>query len=142
MLVRKILPEVFSVCGLCRDSSLLNQLVAFLGMVFAFGTGCFLFWFLVATFLTLSGAQLDFFFSVRGFFTAVLSCLVSSQQNFLVFSWFLLYSPTILLATVCISRGFCSGVTDCFIGFFSVIVARSFFLITVFFNGVPIVNIR
>ena len=52
------------------------------------------------------------------------------NKTFFIFSWFPLYSPTVLHATMCISRCFCSGLR----GFVSVTMARSFFLITVFFR--------
>ena len=62
---------------------------------------------------------------------AVCSCSVfSSKQNFLIFSWLCLYSPTVLHATICIRRGFSSGSR----GIVSVTIAESFFLITVFFR--------
>ena len=54
----------------------------------------------------------------------------SSKQNLFVFSRFCLCSPTVLLATMRISRGFSSGSR----GFVSVIIARSFFVTTVFFG--------
>ena len=61
--------------------------------------------------------------------------LASSKQNFLIFSGFRLYSPTVLHATIWISRGFVSGK-----GVGSVAITRSLFLITVFFlNGLSIV---
>ena len=72
--------------------------------------------------------------------TDVLFCLVglaSSKQNFLIFSWFLLFSSIFLHATMWIKRGFVSGN-----GLVSVAIAMSFFLITVFFlNGESIVMI-
>ena len=37
------------------------------------------------------------------------ACLASSKQNFLIFSWFLLYSPIVFHATMWINRGFVSG---------------------------------
>ena len=52
--------------------------------------------------------------------------LDSSKQNLRIFSWFLLYSPTVLHATIWINLGF-SG-----IGLVSVAIAISFFRITVF----------
>ena len=64
------------------------------------------------------------------------SCLAfsafSSKQNFLIFSWFRLYSPTALHATICISLGLGSGSLSR--GFVSVTMAKSFLLITVFFR--------
>ena len=67
-------------------------------------------------------------------------CLASSKHNFSIFSWFLLYSPTVLHATMCINRGLFSTVFCVGSAFFSVTIARSFFLITVsFLNGLSIV---
>ena len=56
----------------------------------------------------------------------------SSKQNFLIFSWLRLYSPTVLHATICISLGLGSGSGSR--GFVSVTMAKSFLLITVFFR--------
>ena len=56
----------------------------------------------------------------------------SSIRNFLIFSSLRLFSPTVLHATICISRGFGSG--SGLRGFVSVTNARSFFLMTVFFG--------
>ena len=66
---------------------------------------------------------------------ALASCCIacsafSSKQIFLIFSWFLLYSPTVLHTTICIRRGIGSSSR----GIVSVTMARSFSLITVFFR--------
>ena len=89
---------------------------------------------------TLSGVHLMFFLDDDGMDSVVFSCLASSKQNFLIFSWFLLYSPTVLHAIICMGRGFCSIIYGLGSAFFLVTVSKSFFLITVFFiNGVSIV---
>ena len=54
-----------------------------------------------------------------------LTCFFSVNRNCFIFSWFLLYSRTVLHATNCIS-----------LGLVSFTIAKSFFLITVFFSGV------
>ena len=104
---KTLLGDFVGVLVLFRDVSSLNQLVAFLGVDASFRVGCFLFCFLVATFLTLSGVQLVFFLTVLGLFSAAFYCLVSSKHNFLIFSCFFLYSPTILQATMRMRRSFC-----------------------------------
>ena len=67
-------------------------------------------------------------FIARGLVTAFLG-LASTKQNLCIFYWFLLYFPTVLHATMCISVGFGSG-----IDLVSVAIAMSFFRITVFFR--------
>ena len=94
----------------------------------------------MATFFTLSGVHLEFFLDHDGAGCVVFCCLASSKQNFLVLSWFLLYSPTVLRATMCMRSDLCSIIGGIGSAFLSVTVDKSFFLIPVFFlNGVFIV---
>ena len=116
----------FGVRGLFLAPPCFNQLVVFFGVTGLFVFCCFL-WFFTATFLTFAGLQLEVLLSALEFFVfdlwvgspvgcdlfAALNCFASSKQNFLVFSWFLLYLPTVLQATMCISLGFgCSFVVS------------------------------
>ena len=136
----KIFPGVFlGVRGIFRDSSSLNLLVVFLGLAL------FPRWLLSllishSHFPELVFSPVGFFLFRWFFFAAIFCCLVSSKRNLLIFSWFLLYSPTFLHKTKCISPGFYSAMTGSFNGYFSVVIGKSFFLITVFFLiGVSVV---
>ena len=95
--------------------SCFNQLVVLFGVTGLFVFCCF-FWLCAAVLLTFAGLQLEILLSGLLFLVlarwnvsprcslfAVFSCLASSKQNFLIFSWFLLYSPTVLQATYCIA---------------------------------------
>ena len=66
--------------------------------------------FFVAVFLTFYGVHLVLSTVVGADRSCIFFCLASSKQNFLIFSWFLLYSPTVLHATMCIRRGLFSTV--------------------------------
>ena len=95
--------------GLFLAPPCFNQLVVFFGVTGLFVFFCFL-WFCLATFLTFAGLQLEVLLSAFAFFVfdswvgcdlfAALNCFASSKQKFLIFSWFLLYSPTVLQAVL------------------------------------------
>ena len=81
-----------------------------------------------------------FFLDNDGMDSVVFCCLASSKQNFLFFSPFLLFLPTVLHATMCMRRGFCSIICGLCSAFFRLqLLSRFFWLLCFFLNGVSIV---
>ena len=79
-------------------------------------------------------------FPVENVMLACFATLASPNQNFRIFAWFLLYSPTFLHATMYISRGFASDIGLLFVSglisvnfLVSLAMVMLFFRMTVFF---------
>ena len=94
----------------CVKLPFFPQMVSLFGVVGALLADCWRFWFFVAVFLIFLGVHLMLSTFIGADRSCIFFCLASSKQNLLIFSWFLLYSPTVLQATMCIRRGLFSTI--------------------------------